>query len=105
MRMIDAEPLEKDFFECAQDNLTQSEETRIAFCTALTKTQLQPTIEATDKKAQWRSKFTQSVEKEGLDVWCSSCGGEIKGKTNMEKVDRAISYKYCPYCGAKMWWE
>lgn len=50
MRLIDAELLEKKFFECAQDNLMQSEETRIAFCTALTMTQLEPTIGATEKK-------------------------------------------------------
>lgn len=104
MRLIDAELLENKFFECTQDNLMQSEETRIAFCTALTMTQLEPTIGATEKKAQWKSKFAQGVEKTELDVWCSGCGGQIKGKTNMEKIDLAASYKYCPYCGAKMWW-
>ena len=104
MRLIDAELLEKKFFECTQDNLMQSKETRIAFCTALTMTQLEPTIGATEKKAQWKSKFAQGVEKTELDVWCSGCGGQIEGKTNMEKIDLAASYKYCPHCGAKMWW-
>ena len=105
MRLIDAEQLEDKICEMAHLEMGKNEEARRAYAIIYSMTRSEPTVKpGNGEKAEWRAKFIQGTEMEDMAIWCSGCGNEIKGKTTREKIERAKTYKYCPYCGAKMWW-
>ncbi len=99
MRLIDAELLEKKFFECAQDGLMQSEETRIAFCTALAMTQLEPTIGRKEHTAKMVCHIT---ENNIVRTRCTSCDACILEERLGETNASWKKYNFCPNCGARM---
>ena len=105
MRLIDAEQLEDKIYEMAHLEIVKNKEARQAYDIVYSMIRSEPTVEPSNgEKAEWRAKFIQGTEMEDMSIWCSGCGNEIKGKTTREKIERAKTYKYCPHCGAKMWW-